>query len=64
MPKVPYMGAVILERRGSKLTKRLEQNSFLRLDEKPEELSWARHRSFPGDIQIDNRAVAYRTAKD
>ena len=29
----------ILERRGSKLTERLRQNSFLRSDEKPEELS-------------------------
>ena len=51
----------ILEWRESELTDRRRQNSFLRPDEKPGELSWERHRSFPEGIQIDNKADAYHT---
>lgn len=46
----------VLEKRGSELIERLRQNPFLKA-EKPEELGWARHRSFPGGIQIEDRRL-------
>lgn len=41
----------ILERRGTEPTKRLRKCSSLEPEEKPEELEWARHRRFQGEIQ-------------
>ena len=54
----------ILERRGAQLTERLRQVSFLRSEDRPEELCWARHHAFPGCIQIKESQTAYQTAKE
>ena len=54
----------ILERLEAQLTERLRQVSFLGPEDRPEELCWARHRAFPGCIQIEERKTAYRTAKE
>lgn len=53
-----------LERKRSELTERLWQSSFLELEEKPEELEQARHRSFLGEIKVEDMGEAYHTAKD
>ena len=53
----------ILERRGTDLTERLRQSSFVGGDEKPEEMRWPGHRRFQGRVEIEPRGEALRKAK-
>ena len=62
-PKGHHGPEEILERRGTDLTERLRQNSFVENGEQPEEMGWPKHRRFQGRIEVEQKGEALRKAK-
>ena len=54
-PKGHHGPEEILERRGTRLTERLRQSTFLGPKEKQEEVESTKHRRFQGRIVVDPR---------